>query len=225
MKITWLGHACFLLETEKGVKIITDPYEKGSYGGAIGYDSIDIDPDIVTVSHQHADHNYTKDFSGATIIEKGDKVWRIADTEIKGIVTFHDKEMGAARGDNIIYMISADGLRIAHFGDLGSIEIDASKLQNIDIALIPVGGIFTINSQEADQLIEKINPRIVIPMHYKTPKLGFDIDGVDKFLEGKRDYERADCLEVNLQNISSLKRVVVLSSTQINEEENYGRHN
>jgi len=207
MKITWLGHACFLLETE-GKTIITDPYEPDSYSGAVGYSEIDIEPDIATVSHQHFDHNYTKNFLKAKIIDKEGK-YNIEGITIEGILSYHDKEKGASRGTNIIFVIENESLRVVHFGDLGTLDIDCEKLKNTDIALVPVGGTFTIDASEATQLLEKLNPKIFIPMHFKTKKLGFEIDPVDKFLKGK-EYQEIDSLEVTLQNISSFKKIVVL---------------
>ena len=202
MKISWLGHASFLLETD-GIKIITDPYDN-----SVGYDPINIQPDIITVSHQHFDHNCTKMFTKAQIVAEVGKT-TIGDIEIEGIATFHDKEKGASRGKNIIFIISAQKLRIAHFGDTGTLDLDYSKLENIDIALIPVGGTVTIDAAEAGNLIERINPKIAIPMHFKTAKLQFDIDGVEPFLEDKSS-EKLDILNVTVDNISTFKRIVVL---------------
>ncbi|UCC95178.1 MAG: MBL fold metallo-hydrolase [Candidatus Omnitrophota bacterium] len=208
MKITWMGHSCFLLETEKGTKILTDPYEPKSYAGAVGYGPLEVEPDIITVSHKHADHNYTQPFLKAEIVDRAGK-FTIADAELEGIPTFHDDQQGAERGKNIIFIIRVDDLCVAHFGDLGTLDIDPSQLSTLDIALVPVGGTFTIGANEATELTQKLNPQIVVPMHFKTPKLGFGIDWVEKFLKDK-DYEKRESLEVNLQNIHSFKRVVVL---------------
>jgi len=204
MKISWLGHACFLLEAEDGIKIITDPYDN-----SVGYDPINIEPDIVTVSHQHFDHNYTKGFHKAKVVAKEGRA-AIGDIQIEGISTFHDKEGGASRGKNIIFIIALEGLHIAHFGDTGTLELDYSKLENIDLALVPVGGTFTIDAGEASQLLNKINPKISIPMHFKTAKLQFNIDGVEKFVENK-EYEKRDILEITTANIGTFKKVVVLN--------------
>jgi len=209
MKISWLGHACFLLETSQGVRLITDPYESGGYGGAVGYDAINLEADIVTVSHKHADHNNIQDFRDSLIVsEEGET--SIKGIGIKGRLSYHDKEKGASRGENIIFTIQADGLKVVHFGDLGEKDIDLASFSDIDIAIVPVGGTFTIDASEASQLIRKICPKITIPMHYKTSKLGFDIDGVDKFLKANPDYEERDSLEVNQGNIKSFKKIVVL---------------
>jgi L-ascorbate metabolism protein UlaG (beta-lactamase superfamily) len=210
MKISWLGHACFLLESDSGTKIITDPYEQGSYSGAIGYGPINIEPHIVTVSHQHADHNYIEDFSGkAEIVDKPGK-FKIKDVEIEGIQTYHDEQSGTQRGKNIIFLFTISNLRIAHFGDIGTLDIDYERLKNIDIVLIPVGGTFTIDAQQATAVLSELTPKIAIPMHFKTPKLGFDIEGVEEFLKDKQEWERRDVLEVTPQNINSFKKIVVL---------------
>ena len=209
MEISWLGHACFLLETSQGTRLITDPYESGGYGGAVGYDPINLEADIVTVSHKHADHNNIQDFKNALIVSEEREV-SIKDIEIKGMLSYHDNDKGASRGENIIFTIQADGLKIVHFGDLGEKDIDLTHFSDIDIAIVPVGGTFTIDAAEASQLIREIHPKITIPMHYKTSKLGFDIDRVDKFLKANPDYEKRDSLEVNRDNIGSFEKIVVL---------------
>lgn len=209
MKISWIGHSCFLLETDKGIKIVTDPYESGSYSGAVGYSPVNIQADIVTVSHYHADHGHTQGFKTAQIVDREGSV-KVKDIEIKGLMSYHDDKKGDLRGKIIIFVIKAEGLKIVHFGDLGTQDVDADELKDIDIALIPVGGTFTLDAEEAIEVLDKINPKLTIPMHFKTPKLGFGIDGVDAFLTGQ-DYEKKDILEVNSQNINSFKKIVVLN--------------
>ena len=211
MKIQWLGHSCFLLETSQGTKIITDPYEPGSYGGAIGYGEIKEIPDIVTVSHKHFDHAYTKGFSNAKIIESLG-LHKVKDIEIEGLPSYHDENKGAQRGENIIFIFRADGISVAHFGDLGHIPYELEKLNNLNVILLPVGGTFTIGWQEATQLVSFITPNITIPMHYKTKKLGFDIDGVDKFIKGKPNVEvkKESFIEINKDNLPVEPKIIVL---------------
>jgi len=215
MIIEWLGHACFLLQTDKGTKIVTDPYEPGSYGGAVAYSEIGVDADIVTVSHKHFDHAYTKIFTSAQIVDKPTK-YNIKDVVIEGLLSYHDKRKGADRGENIIFIISVDGLKIAHFGDLGDIPQDIERLKDLDVALIPTGGTFTLGPQEAKELVEKITPRIVIPMHFKTEKLGFDIEGVESFLKGFSNVERANTslLEVKKENLPQGPKIIVLKHSR-----------
>jgi L-ascorbate metabolism protein UlaG (beta-lactamase superfamily) len=208
MRISWLGHSCFLIETSQGTKIVTDPYESGGYDGAVGYDPVNLSADIVTVSHAHPDHNYVDSVTADKIIQTSQKV-SIKDVEIEGIDTFHDDEQGKARGNNIIFIIRADDLTIAHFGDLGTKDIDVSRLNDLDVALIPVGGTFTLGALEAAKLIDKIKPKVVVPMHFKTAKLGFSIAGVEKFLTG-RDHDTKDVLNITADNIGLFKNIVIL---------------
>ncbi|MEI8349444.1 MAG: MBL fold metallo-hydrolase [Candidatus Omnitrophota bacterium] len=209
MRISFMGHACFLLETARGTKIITDPYEPGSYQGALKYAPVNIDADIVTVSHKHPDHNFTKEFRKAKIYDHSGS-WSIYDVEIKGILSYHDNQKGKARGSNIIFVISADGMRIAHFGDLGTTDIDYGSIGQIDVALIPVGTIFTIDAEEIARLNKTLNPRICIPMHFKTSRCEFNIATVDDFITGKPDIQHCETLELSSQNIGSFSSIVVL---------------
>ena len=212
MRISWMGHASFLIETKSGTRIVTDPYESGSYSGAIGYDPINVKANIVTVTHQHSDHNYTQDFTGAKIIDKeGD--FSVQDVKIKGLSSWHDDKSGTLRGKNIIFTIEVEGIKLVHFGDIGTKDIDAEFLSNVDIALIPVGGTFTLGPQEAKDVLEKIRPKITIPMHFKTSKIGFDILGVDEFIRGKDNVEKKDILEITKEEINFLdkEKIVVLN--------------
>jgi L-ascorbate metabolism protein UlaG (beta-lactamase superfamily) len=215
MKIEWLGHACFLLETGRGLKIVTDPYEPGSYGGALGYSDINLEADLVTVSHKHFDHGYTKAVKGAQIVDKPG-TFKKEQVSIEGLRSFHDKTHGSQRGDNIIFIFNIDGLGVAHLGDLGHIPSDLEKLKNLDVVLIPVGGTFTIDSREASELIDLIKPRIVIPMHFKTEKLGFDIDGVSEFTRGKSNVKElnASFLEVEKASLPEQTQIVVLKPSR-----------
>jgi L-ascorbate metabolism protein UlaG (beta-lactamase superfamily) len=208
MKISWMGHASFLIETAAGTKIITDPYESGGYAGAVGYLPANIEVDIVTVSHQHADHNYTQGLGCPRIVDRPGR-FTIKDVKIEGILSYHDKEKGLLRGQNIIFVFEIENLKIAHFGDLGTEDIDIERFKGIDIVFMPIGGTFTVDAGEAAAIINKINPKIAIPMHFKTPKLKFDIDTAEGFLSGE-DYESRDLLEVNRNNLDSFKKIVIL---------------
>ncbi len=210
MKITYLAHACFLIETSK--RIITDPYEPGSYSGSVGYAPINESADIVTVSHQHWDHNAVSQVKGNPIVIDAPRQENISGIKIKGIESFHDRSKGSERGKNIIFIIETEGIKLAHFGDQGFVTSEG--LKGLDIILLPVGGVFTIGPQEAKEIVDMINPRIVIPMHYKTPKLGFDIKGVDDFLKLNKDKEieimDGSSLEITPDILPSKCKVVVL---------------
>ncbi|MEA3311060.1 MAG: MBL fold metallo-hydrolase [candidate division WOR-3 bacterium] len=195
MKIQWLGHSAFLIETSDGRKLVTDPYDSGSYDGAVGYEEIDVAADVVTVSHEHPDHDGVAGLIHApgTVVRESDST-EAAGFNIRGIETFHDESHGAERGPNTIFVIEADGLRICHLGDLGHLLSDEQieELGRVDVLLIPVGGHFTIDAAQATRIAERIKPKVVIPMHYKTKVLGFPIAGVEGFLQGKSNVVRMD---------------------------------
>ena len=180
MEITWLGHSCFLLQDSRGRKLLTDPFDTN-----LGYEVYKGSPDIVTVSHQHFDHNYTKELKcNYKIIDKIG-IFNICDISIKGTPSYHDKDKGAKRGDNIIFTFKMDDYLICHLGDLGHTlsEADIDAIGSVDILFIPVGGNYTMDGKEASEVAKKINPKIVIPMHYKTSLVSFPIDGLEPFLK------------------------------------------
>ena len=200
MQIKWLGHAAFAIITDKGKTILTDPYEAGSYDGAVGYPKISVQADLVTVSHQHADHNDTKSlFGNPKIIDKEGK-YDIDDIKITGVSCFHDQSEGKERGGNIIFIYEIDGFRLAHLGDMGHMPTQEqfNKIGEIDILLIPIGGHFTIDSKEATQIVANIIPKVTIPMHYKTEVLGFPIAPVDDFIKDKSNVKRIEEVEIFL---------------------------
>jgi len=214
MKIEWLGHAAFLFTAADGRKILTDPYEAGSYGGAVGYKKIDRNADIVTISHDHEDHNYLAGLPGKPIVVKGGGKREVRGIFFKGIPTFHDTSKGRERGKNTIFVFSIDGINVCHLGDLGH-TLSKDEILNIgkvDVLLIPVGGYYTIDAKEASTVMEQLQPKITIPMHYKTEVLGFPIEGVDKFLEGKKRVKRLNSseFEVKKEDLPQETEIAVL---------------
>jgi L-ascorbate metabolism protein UlaG (beta-lactamase superfamily) len=186
MKVKFLGHAAFLITAESGVRIITDPYKPGCFDGGIKYDPITEEADIVTISHEHDDHNETN-IKGKPVFVRDIDKRTIKNIEIFGTSVYHDTSEGKERGKNIVFNISIDGMNIVHLGDLGH-ELspeDIKHIGNVDILLIPVGGYFTIDAGTADSIIEILKPKIVIPMHFKTDKCGFPIAGIEDFTRGK----------------------------------------
>ena len=119
MKITWLGHATFLVEAKDGTRIITDPFEAGSYDGAVGYAPITDRADIVTVSHDHADHNAVDAVAGHPEVVRGAESRTVQGIPIQGVSTYHDESKGQDRGRNTIFVMEVDGVRVGHLGDLG----------------------------------------------------------------------------------------------------------
>jgi L-ascorbate metabolism protein UlaG (beta-lactamase superfamily) len=214
MKITWLGHASFLIETADGTRVITDPFEAGSYGGAVGYPAIDERADVVTVSHEHPDHNSVESVGGNPEVVRETGQRTVKGIVVRGVASYHDESRGRERGSNTIYVLEADGLRVAHLGDLGhalSAE-EARALGQVDVLLAPVGGHFTIGPEEAKRVAERLGAKVVIPMHYKTDVLGFPIRPVDDFLHLMDRVEQPGrrTIEVGPADTRGEPRVVVL---------------
>jgi L-ascorbate metabolism protein UlaG (beta-lactamase superfamily) len=197
MKIKWYGHAAFLITSDQGAKIIIDPYEPGAFGGQLSYGKIKDQVDIVLTTHDHADHNYTKDLPGTPQIVKGSGSKTAKGISMKGISTYHDPSQGSERGANTIFTLKIDNLQLCHLGDLGHLLSDKelAEIGPVDILLIPVGGFFTIDPKEATRVAEQIKPKILIPMHFKTAKCGFPIAPVEDFLKGKTNMKRPKASE------------------------------
>ncbi|MDI7261185.1 MAG: MBL fold metallo-hydrolase [Thermodesulfobacteriota bacterium] len=193
MKIKYYGHAAFLITSDKGVKIILDPYEPGAFGGQLSYGKINDQADIAITSHDHADHNDIKSLPGSPQVVKGSGPKTVKGISIRGIATYHDPSKGSERGTNTIFVLNVDGIRVCHLGDLGHIlsEKELAEIGSVDILLIPVGGFFTIDPQEATRVAEQVRPKILIPMHFKTEKVGFPIVPVEDFLKGKPNPKRS----------------------------------
>jgi len=209
MKIKWFGHSSFLIENEKGIKIITDPFDD-----TVGYKLPRIKANIVTVSHEHFDHNYVRGVKGRPVVFKGPVKRESHKMEFRGISSYHDSVFGAKRGPNTIFIIKAEGLNLCHLGDLGHI-LSVDKLNEIgpvDILFIPVGGFYTIDSNKATQIVEDIKPKIVIPMHYKTKAIKFSIDTVEPFISNKKNVKKIESneFEVNKETLPNTTQIYVL---------------
>jgi L-ascorbate metabolism protein UlaG (beta-lactamase superfamily) len=171
MEIKYLGHSSFLIKT-KTAKIVTDPYDQEM----VGLKFPKTEADVVTISHQHKDHNQFKNISGINgvnplMIDMPGEFEKLG-VRIFGFQTFHDKTNGSERGENIMYKFESEGISVLHCGDLGIVPEESflETIGEIDILMVPVGGFYTIDSDEAVSLVKKIEPSIVIPMHYKTEK-------------------------------------------------------
>ena len=187
MKIKWLGHACFLITASSGLKIITDPYEAG-FRGFLTYEPVRESSDIVTVSHQHGDHNYTGDLGGSPEVVQGIGRHNVKGIEFGGIASYHDRVSGRERGDNTIFCFTVDDIRLCHCGDIGHPLDDATlqSLFNVDVLLIPTGGpAATLELDEAVALWEKVQPRVIIPMHFRNQKCSFPKYGIEDLLKMK----------------------------------------
>ncbi len=199
VSINWYGQACFLIVTSQGTEIIIDPVAMGGYAVPE-----EITPDIVTVSHEHGDHNAVGSVSGDPVVIRGltseakeyaEIDQKVKDVRMYTVATYHDKEQGSQRGLNAVFVYEFDGIRLAHLGDLGHLltEEQVDQIGEIDILLIPVGGVATIDSDEANQVVEQLRPSmIVIPMHFKTDVVTFMSDTAEDFVADKENVERVE---------------------------------
>lgn len=205
MQIRWLGHASFLINSPSG-RILTDPFEK-----KLGYPEFREPVDVVTVSHQHWDHNATHVISGNPTIISEPGEYRVGEVLIQGFTSFHDQVQGRQRGKNTIFKIIVDGLHIVHLGDLGHILTDQqiTQINRVDILMLPVGGIFTIDAREAFIVVEQLHPLITIPMHFKTRHLSFELGPVERFTEQFNSIVKKPFLNVG-ESIADEQRGVII---------------
>ena len=213
MQISWKGQACFHITAQGSgkelVKLVIDPYDP-----SIGLRMSASEADIALVTHDHEDHNNIKACAGAFAIV-GPGEYEIKDVAIQGIPSFHDEKEGKERGKNTIYMIEAEGIRLCHLGDIGQAELSAeqvSTIGNVDILFVPVGGVYTIGAKGASKIVNQIEPKVVIPMHYFLPNLKFKLEKVDDFLKemGVKNAEPQNKLVVKLRDFTSEEMKVVL---------------
>ncbi|MBN1368133.1 MAG: MBL fold metallo-hydrolase [Dehalococcoidales bacterium] len=202
MKVRWLGHACFLITSEENTRIITDPYLPRD--SQINYSSIEEKADIVVVSHNHEGHNNIATVKGNPSVVKGVGLRKFMGIEFKGLASFHDTSQGRQMGINTIFSFSVNGVRICHLGDLGQLPsaLQIYKIGKMDVLLLPTGGGTTIGPAEATELCEKLKPKVVIPMHFKTDKCTYLPAGVNDFTMGKTKVKFADTCEVEFRKDS-----------------------
>jgi L-ascorbate metabolism protein UlaG (beta-lactamase superfamily) len=180
MVITWYGQSCFKIQSGETV-IFTDPFSKET-----GLTPPRGQAHIVTVSHNHFDHNNVETLTGEPLVVAGPGEYETKGINIRGIFSYHDDKEGKERGTNTIYVLEVEGVKICHLGDLGQKKLTDEQLEQIDevdILLVPVGGEATIDAEEAAEIISQIEPRLVIPMHYKIPGLALKFAGVEPFLK------------------------------------------
>jgi len=184
MYLTWLGHSSFKLQDKvgsDGVVVITDPFDPAF----VGLKMPSLEADVVTISHDHKDHNYLKAIRKEPFVISAAGEYETKGVFIEGVDSFHDNKQGAERGGNLIYRIEMDDIAVTHLGDLAT-TLDTKQLERLegtDILLVPVGGHFTLDAKLAVEVIKQIEPRIVVPMHYKVDGLKFELDSLDKFIK------------------------------------------
>lgn len=214
MKIIYLGHSAFEIVLAGGMRIVFDPYTAGAFGGGLGYGPITGDFDIAVVSHEHEDHT-SKDVlkRSKKIVAKAGRVV-VPGAVIESVATYHDDENGAKRGKNLVSVLQADGLRVAHLGDLGHAmgAKDYPVLAGLDLLMIPIGGHFTIDAEVAAKMAKGLHSKIVIPMHFKTPKVDFPITPVENFTKLMDNVENvgASEIEVTKGTLPAKMKVIVL---------------
>ena len=180
MKIRYLGHSSFQLIESTGTTVVTDPYAE-----SLGIEMPIVSAAAVTVSHPHYDHDAVKKIGGSPIVIDKEGSYELSGVEINSIKSFHDPEGGRLRGENIIFKFSMDGIEVCHLGDIGeecSTELIESLLP-VDVLLIPVGGTYTIDAEQAKEYVDRIMPDIVIPMHYREKGKRLAVDKVDDFCD------------------------------------------
>src|SRR3989304_6838443 len=209
MDINWLGHSCFRIKGSH-TTVITDPYSPNS-GYSLGKQTAR----IVTISHQHPEHSFVSGIGGEPRQVKGPGEYEIGGVMIVGSQTFHDAEKGKTKGKNTIYLIEIDDIAVCHLGALGHVLTaeQAEEIGNVDVLLVPVGGVSTINASKAAEVVRQLEPKIVMPMHYKTLMLKRELEPVDKFLTemGVKEVTPQPKLSVTKANLPLTTQVVLLN--------------
>ena len=212
--IWWHGQACFRIKG-KSASVVVDPYDPGF----TGLTSLKLEASIVCITHEHQDHNYIQAVKGPEgkdpFVIAGPGEYEISQVNIVGIPSFHDDHGGGERGKNTIYLVTIDEVNIVHLGDLGQKKLTQDQQEQLsacDVLLIPVGGVYTIDAGDAPEIIAQIEPKIIVPMHYKIPSLKFDLDPPDKFLSvmGKEKVEPVAKLSLTQERLPQEVEVVLL---------------
>ncbi|MDD4291410.1 MAG: MBL fold metallo-hydrolase [Clostridia bacterium] len=206
MQIKWLGHSCFEILTA-GKRIVTDPFN--SY---VGYEMQHVAADIVTVSHRHDDHCAVENVDGDYIVVDTVGEHIFDGVRIEGFEVNHDDKGGRLRGKTIVFVIESEGFRLCHLGDLGESfnEKVVEGLRGIDVLMVPVGGFYTIDAKEALRYCDRINPTIILPMHYKTKDCAFNIAPIDDFLNSNCDRQICYVDKLILQRTPDVREICVM---------------
>ena len=212
MEIDWFGHSCMRLRTREAT-VVNDPYNK-----SIGLSFARPRADVVTISHNHPGHDFAEGVRGEPKVINGPGEYEVSNVFITGVPTFHDKRSGRDRGKNTAYIMNIDGLNVCHLGDLGHVptQTQAEAFGSVDILLIPVGGVSTINASDAAEVVSLFEPQIVIPMHYRVPDLAFKLDTLDKFIKemGGKEPNQVEMLKVTKDSLPKETQIVLLEMKQ-----------
>jgi L-ascorbate metabolism protein UlaG (beta-lactamase superfamily) len=212
VEIDWFGHACFRLKS-RDATVITDPYSK-----EIGLSLPRPRGDIVTISHAHPGHSYAKGIKGEPHVLDGPGEYEIKNVFITGIATAHDKKGGKDRGANTVYVVEMDGLTICHLGDLGHVptQPQTEAIGDVDILLLPIGGVSTIGASDAAEIVSMIEPHVVIPMHYSNEDLKFKLESPAKFFKemGLKAPKPVESLKATKDSLPKEPQVMLLQPKQ-----------
>jgi len=208
MEITWYGHSFFRIKAREG-SIVTDPFSK-----QIGYSVPRVTADIVTISHNHPGHNNAEAIKGEPKVIRGPGEYEVKGIFVFGIPTNHDKRNGRERGRNTVFLFEMENLTVCHLGDLGHVlnQSQVEALGEVGVLLIPVGGTSTLTAPLAVEVVNLIDPRIVVPMHYRTPAVTLKLDPLDKFLKeiGTKVEAPQESLKVTAGSLPEETQIVVL---------------
>lgn len=213
MEITYLGHSSFLIKG-KTASIVTDPFDSKM----VGIDFPKVRADIVTLSHNHGDHNFVSGVGDVHKVINGPGEYDVAGVSIFGYRTFHDDSGGTKRGVNVIYVSEMDGIVFSHLGDLGHKleESLVNTMGDVDVLFIPVGGEYTIGPKEAAEVVGQIEPKLIIPMHFASSKLNKEVfsklASVDEFVKllGLGS-QKVDKLQIKREDLSEEQKIVLFN--------------
>ena len=216
MKIRYLGHSSFQLIESTGTTIVTDPYSS-----SLGSEMPAVTADAVTVSHHHYDHDAVERVGGKPLVIDKEGSYELDGVDINSIRSFHDPEGGRLRGENIIFKFSMDGIEVCHLGDIGeecSTELIEALLP-VDVLLIPVGGTYTIDAEQAKEYVDRIMPDMVIPMHYREKGKKLDVDRVEEFTdlfdEEEVDFEGGSEIDISREDLGGdTTRIIVMEKAE-----------
>lgn len=218
MVIQWIAHACFKITLQSGKVLVFDPFDD------IGYQMPQIRADLAFVSHGHFDHNAVDRLTGDFQVFDAPGEYEQAGVKIEGIPSYHDDAKGAKRGENVIFKVTAEGLTITHLGDLGHLPSEElyRRLEGTDVLMIPVGGNYTIDAQQAFEVCKRVEPNIILPMHYKTPGLQVDVARLYHFDEAiKGHFDRSalgkNQMEYTTADKKKRTRVIVMDNSMAEE--------
>lgn len=210
MILSCIGHAEFLLELENGMRLVTDPYDE-----CCGYPQLHVETDAVLVSHQHHDHNAIDQVKGfSRVVDAAGAHTLAPDVRVTAVPCYHDEVQGAKRGGNLMFLIEAEGLRIAHLGDLGHLPTaeQVATLSPVDVLMLPVGGYYTIDAAQAREVAHLLCAQVILPMHYRTQaNQDWPIAPVEDFLALYPQAERLPLLRVCRADLNCQPAVAVLS--------------